>query len=96
MAVFVLDKRKQPLMPCSEKRARQLLQRKRAVVARSQPFTIRLKDRIGGATQPERLAAGAAVSGSVSTGVRAAGPMNAHSGVPASQPRGAKRAHGGP
>ena len=33
-------------MPCSEKRARQLLQRKRAVVHKMQPFTIRLKDRI--------------------------------------------------
>ena len=31
MAVFVLDKKKQPLMPCSEKRAR-LLNRGRAVV----------------------------------------------------------------
>ena len=30
MAVFVLDKRKQPLMPCSEKRARKLLQAGRA------------------------------------------------------------------
>lgn len=45
MAVLVLDKRKQPLMPCSEKRARLLLGRGRAVVHRMQPFTIRLKDR---------------------------------------------------
>lgn len=45
MTVFVLDKRKQPLMPCSNKRARLLLQRGRAVVHRMQPFTIRLKDR---------------------------------------------------
>lgn len=44
--VFVLDKHKKPLMPCSEKRARQLLQRKRAVIDRMEPFTIRLKDRI--------------------------------------------------
>lgn len=43
--VFVLDRRKQPLMPCSEKRARYLLERKRAVVHRLMPFTIRLKDR---------------------------------------------------
>ncbi len=55
MAVFVLDKRRRPLMPCSEKRARLLLQRGRAVVVRLYPFTIRLKDRIGGATQPVRL-----------------------------------------
>jgi len=46
MAVFVLDKRKAPLMPCSEKRARQLLARGRAVVHKMRPFTIRLKDRL--------------------------------------------------
>ena len=45
MAVFVLDRRKHPLMPCSEKRARLLLARGRAVVVRRHPFTIRLKDR---------------------------------------------------
>ena len=46
MAVFVLDKKKQPLMPCSEKRARLLLERKQAVVVRMVPFTIRLKNRL--------------------------------------------------
>lgn len=46
MAVFVLDKRKRPLMPCSERRARLLLERGRAVVHRMVPFTIRLKDRL--------------------------------------------------
>lgn len=55
VSVFVLDKRKQPLMPCSEKRARLLLARGRAVVVRAYPFTIRLKDRVGGNTQPLRL-----------------------------------------
>ncbi|MBK1648013.1 RRXRR domain-containing protein [Rhabdochromatium marinum] len=55
MAVFVLDKQKRPLMPCSEKRARLLLKRRRAVVVRLHPFKIRLKDRIGGETQPLRL-----------------------------------------
>ncbi len=44
MAVFVLDQRHQPLMPCSEKRARLLLGRQRAVVHRRAPFVIRLKD----------------------------------------------------
>ncbi len=44
--VFVLDKHKKPLMPCSEKRARQLLERKRAVIHKMFPFTIRLKDRL--------------------------------------------------
>lgn len=43
--VFVLDKHKKPLMPCSEKRARLLLQRGRAVVHKMEPFTIRLKGR---------------------------------------------------
>ena len=55
MAVFVLDKKKKPLMPCSEKRARLLLERKKAVVHRIAPFTIRLKDRVGGDTQPVRI-----------------------------------------
>ncbi|MFX1535693.1 MAG: RRXRR domain-containing protein [Promethearchaeota archaeon] len=45
MVVWVLDKRKRPLMPCSEKRARLLFKRKRAVVQRMAPFTIRLRDR---------------------------------------------------
>lgn len=45
MAVFVLDRRKQPLMPCSEKRARRLLERGRARVHRLIPFAIRLVDR---------------------------------------------------
>ena len=55
MSVFVLDKQKKPLMPCSEKRARLLLTRGRAVVVRMYPFTIRLKDRIGAELQPLRL-----------------------------------------
>lgn len=45
MSVFVLDKHKQPLMPCSQRRARLLLAHKRAVVHRLVPFTIRLKAR---------------------------------------------------
>lgn len=53
--VLVLDKRKNPLMPCSEKRARLLLEKGRAVVTRVHPFTIRLKDRVGGDLQPMRL-----------------------------------------
>jgi 5-methylcytosine-specific restriction endonuclease McrA len=46
MAVFVLDKRKKSLMPCTEKRARLLLERGRARVHRMVPFTIRLVDRL--------------------------------------------------
>jgi 5-methylcytosine-specific restriction endonuclease McrA len=42
-------------MPCSEKRARLLLKRGRAVVVKLYPFTIRLKDRVGGQLQPIRV-----------------------------------------
>ena len=45
MSVFVLGSDKRPLMPCSEKRARLLLDRRRAAVFRRYPFTIILKDR---------------------------------------------------
>jgi len=57
MAVLVLDKRKKPLMPCSEKRARLLLERGRARVHRIVPFTIRLVDRLqeDSSLQPVRL-----------------------------------------
>jgi len=57
MSVFVLDRRKKPLMPCSEKRARLLLERGRARVHRLVPFTIRLIDREQEdcALQPVRL-----------------------------------------
>ncbi len=44
--VFVLDKHQKPLMPCSEKRARLLLERGRARVVHLAPFTIRLVDRL--------------------------------------------------
>ncbi|AEK58647.1 HNH endonuclease domain protein [Acidithiobacillus caldus SM-1] len=57
MAVLVLDKHKKPLMPCSEKRARLLLERGRARVHRMVPFTIRLVDRLqkDSVLQPMRL-----------------------------------------
>ena len=45
MAVFVLDRRQKPLMPCNEKRARKLLEKGRARVHRLMPFSIRLVDR---------------------------------------------------
>ena len=45
MSVFVLDQRKQPLMPCLEKRARLLLERGKAVAHWYRPFPIRLKAR---------------------------------------------------
>jgi 5-methylcytosine-specific restriction endonuclease McrA len=55
--VFVLDRSGKPLMPCSEKRARLLLERGRARVHRLYPFAIRLVDRqqAASALQPMRL-----------------------------------------
>lgn len=46
MAVMLLDKRKKPLMPCSEKYAHQLLERGWARVHRLMPFIIRLVYRL--------------------------------------------------
>jgi len=58
MAVFVLDRRKKPLMPCPEKRARLLLERQKAVVHKIAPFTPRLRKRVGGEGQPVRIKLG--------------------------------------
>lgn len=57
MAVLVVDRQHRPLMPCTEKRARLLLQRGRAVVHKRFPFAIRLKDRLAEDSeyQPLRL-----------------------------------------
>jgi 5-methylcytosine-specific restriction endonuclease McrA len=44
VAVFVLDRNGRPVMPCTEKRARLLLERGRARVHRVLPFVIRLVD----------------------------------------------------
>ncbi|WP_409471233.1 RNA-guided endonuclease IscB [Streptomyces sp. HC307] len=44
--VFVLDRKGRPLMPCHPARARELLRKGRAAVARYTPFTIRIKDRL--------------------------------------------------
>lgn len=52
MRVLVIDDRKQPLMPCKQARARQLLRKGKAAVYRRFPFTIVLKNRTGGAKQP--------------------------------------------
>ena len=51
-SVFVLSSTKKPLMPCRPARARQLLTAGRAAVYRQHPFTIILKDRDDGDTQP--------------------------------------------
>ena len=50
--VFVLDSQQQPLMPCHPARARELLKLKKAAVYRQFPFTLILKTRAGGDTQP--------------------------------------------
>lgn len=42
MIVFVLNKHKQPLMPCSPAKARKLLKEGKAKVIRREPFTIKL------------------------------------------------------
>lgn len=43
--VFVLDKNRKPLMPCTSARARQLLNKKKAAVFKLNPFTIILLER---------------------------------------------------
>lgn len=53
--VLVLDKNKQPLMPCHPARARELLSAGKAAVWRRYPFTIILKERKGGETQPIQI-----------------------------------------
>ena len=42
--VFVLNKNKKPLNPCSPAKARKLLKQGKAVVHKMYPFTIRLKE----------------------------------------------------
>ena len=53
--VFVLDTKRNPLMPCHPARARALLREGKAAVFRRFPFTIILKNREGGATQPTQV-----------------------------------------
>jgi 5-methylcytosine-specific restriction endonuclease McrA len=53
--VFVLDTNRQPLDPCHEARARELLNKGKAAVFRRYPFTIILKDRAGGNVTTHRL-----------------------------------------
>lgn len=51
MRAFVLDKKKQPLMPCTPARARILLTKGKAAVLKQAPFTIILLDREKGVCQ---------------------------------------------
>jgi 5-methylcytosine-specific restriction endonuclease McrA len=53
--VWVLDTHRNPLMPCHPARARQLLRQGKAAVFRRYPFTIILRNRVGGDGQPLRL-----------------------------------------
>ncbi len=53
--VLVLDRNRHPLMPCHPARARELLRKGKVAVFRRYPFTIILKEREGGAVQPNRL-----------------------------------------
>lgn len=55
MRSFVLGKDGKALMPCHPARARALLKSGRAVLHRVYPFIIRLKERVGGQTQPLRI-----------------------------------------
>ncbi len=50
--VLVVDAEGKALMPCHPARARELLGEGKACMWRRYPFTIRLKERVGGATQP--------------------------------------------
>jgi 5-methylcytosine-specific restriction endonuclease McrA len=63
--VLVLDKNRQPLMPCHPARARELLRDRKAAVFRHYPFTIILKGREGGAVQDirEKIDPGSKVTG---------------------------------
>ena len=63
---FVLDKNKNPLMPCHPARARQLLRNDKAKVFRMYPFTIILTEREDGYTQEIELKIDA---GSVTSGM---------------------------
>ena len=53
--VFVLNKHQQPLMPCSPRTARKLLEQGKATVAKKEPFTIQLKYGSTGYKQPVSL-----------------------------------------
>ena len=53
--VFVLNPDQSPLMPCTPKRARKLLEVRRAAIWRRYPFTIILKDESANISQPLAL-----------------------------------------
>lgn len=53
--IFVVDRNKQPLMPCHPARARELLRKGKAAVYRRYPFTLILTEREGGEVQPTQV-----------------------------------------
>ena len=55
LRVFVLNKRGQPLMPCSPAKARILIKEHKAIVKRRTPFTIQLTTTTGETKQPITL-----------------------------------------
>ena len=55
MYVYVLNKHGEPLMPCSSRKARTLLDNKKACVAKRIPFTIKLLHGSAGYKQPITL-----------------------------------------
>ena len=55
MYVYVLNKHGEPLMPCKPRKARVLLQSKKATVIKKTPFTIQLKYGSSGYKQPVSL-----------------------------------------
>ncbi|GBF04741.1 HNH endonuclease [Deinococcus aerius] len=69
---LVVSATHKPLMPCHPARARELLRKGRAAVLRHQPFTIVLKDRACGVTQPLSLKLD---PGSKTTGICAVAEM---------------------
>ena len=52
MRVFVKNMREEPLMPCSNQKARKLLKDGKAKIYQYNPFTIQLMIPTGEATQP--------------------------------------------
>ena len=55
MYVYVINKHGEPLMPCSSRKARTLLNNKKACVVKRTPFTIKLLHGSAGYKQPITL-----------------------------------------
>lgn len=55
MSVYVINQKKEPLMPCSEQKARKLLKQNKAKVVETKPFTIQLLIATGETKQSIKL-----------------------------------------